>query len=112
VYRDATVGFYQQTSREPTSPPLGSRDFLFWVGVYSDVLAGWERVAIDPFDGSEDQGWPPPMSVADPIDGRWRVYHHGAMRDADPAQAENLEPAAVWDLEHVVSRLLAELPHP
>jgi hypothetical protein len=38
VYRDASVGIYRQITDEPDSPPVGSRDFMFNVGMYKDVL--------------------------------------------------------------------------
>jgi hypothetical protein len=110
LYRDASVGFYRQASSEPGKPPIGSRAFAFWVAVEQRSVDEWERVGVDPFDDSEDDGWPPPNSIQDPIAaGRWSIYHHGVIRLSSAAEAQNLEPAAVWGEVHLVPRLLAEL---
>jgi hypothetical protein len=109
VYRDATVCFYRCATRLPGEPPIGLRDFAFCVGVYDDVVAGWEVVGVDSFSPDEDSGWPPASGVKDPISGAWRIYHHGAMREATEQEARDLEPAAVWDEHHVLPRLVEGL---
>jgi len=67
------------------------------------------RVGHDPAQGPEDD-WPPPNSVRDPISGAMRIYHHGHMRPAAPGEAEGLERAAVWDLHHLIDRLMGTGP--
>jgi hypothetical protein len=104
VDRDATVRFYRQVSSVPGRPPVGSRDFAFCVGVYGDVLAGWECVGTDPFD-SDDAAWPPASSIQDPITSRWSVYERGSIRPAEAREAEPMESAAVWDERHLLPRL-------
>ena len=107
VLRDASVAFYSKTTAEPGLPPVGNRDYQFVVGVYDDVLTS-ESVSVvghDPSQTPEDD-WPPPNSIRDPISGTMRIYHHGQMRAATPAESEGLEPAAVWDLHHVIDRLM------
>jgi len=113
VYRDATVCWYGDAGFDPDSPPIGSRDFLFCTGVSDDAVKGWTVCGLDPFQPDEDDGWPPPTSVRDPITGRFKIYYRGAMREADEAEAATLEPAAVWDEHHLVGRLadlLSESP--
>ncbi len=105
VYRDASIAFYRKASPGPGHPPLGDRDFAFCVGVYRDVVLRWERVGRDPFTEDEDEGWPPPSAIQDVISGEWRIYHRGEMRAATADEAEGLEPAAVWDGQHVLPRL-------
>jgi len=105
VHRDATVAFYRKASMQPGQPPIGSRDFAFCVGIYRDVVLRWERVGLDPFTEEEGDGWPPPNAVHDPISSEWRVYHRGEMRAATADEAATLEPAAVWDEQHVLPRL-------
>ena len=46
VYDDAGVGIYEEISDTPGNPPIGSRKFMFNVGIYEDVLTTgeWEIV--------------------------------------------------------------------
>jgi hypothetical protein len=93
---------YRSTSETPNSPPIGERDVLFTVGVYDDVpaSAACPVVGHDPFE-SEDEAWPPPSKVVDPITGRIRIYRRGEIVPAqDPAEADKLEKAAVWAASH------------
>jgi hypothetical protein len=107
VLRDASVAFYRKTTAEPGVPPVGSRDYQFVVGVYDDVLTS-EDVSVVGHDPSQDHedDWPPPSSIRDPISGAMRIYHHGQMRDATTEETKGLEPAAVWDLNHLTDRLM------
>jgi hypothetical protein len=112
VLRDACIAIYRSTSETPNSPPIGERDVLFTVGVYDDVpaSAACPVVGHDPFE-SEDEAWPPPSKVVDPITGRIRIYRRGEIVPAqDPAEADKLEKAAVWDLHHILERTRTELP--
>lgn len=108
VLRDASIAVYCTTSESPGAAPIGERRFLFTVGVYSDVpgRASFPVVGHDPFE-SDEESWPPPHKVVDPINGSIRIYLHGEMRPAtDAAEAAKLEKAAVWDLHHLVGRNL------
>lgn len=107
VLRDASVAFYRSMSDDPANPPLGSRDYQFVVGVYEDVLKSHSCPVVghDPSRGPEDD-WPPPNCVRDPLTGVAQIYHRGAMHSADAGECEELEPAAVWDLHHVVDRIM------
>jgi len=107
VLRDASVAFYEATSDDPGQPPIGSRTYRFVVGVYEDVLksASCPIVGHDPSRDTEGD-WPPPNSVRDPLTGAMRIYHHGVMRPAGAVECEGLEPAAVWDLHHLVDRIM------
>lgn len=107
ILRDASVAFYSTTTANPDQPPIGSRDYQFVVGVYDDVLSstGVSVVGNDPSQAPEDD-WPPPNSIRDPISQTTRIYHHGHVRDAPPEECEGLEPAAVWELHHLIDRLI------
>jgi len=105
VYRDATIGVYQVRSSVAGLPPLGSRDFAFFVGIYDDALKRCPVVGRDPF-GEGESTWPPPRCIKDSITGYFRIYFQGAMRPATAEECAGLEPAAVWELDHVVDRLL------
>jgi hypothetical protein len=106
VLRDAGVAFYRATTKEPGQPPIGSRDYQFVVGVYDDVLTSKKCPVVghDPSRDAEDE-WPPPQSVEDPISGQFQVYHKGVMRPATTDECDGLEPAAVWDYDHLIERL-------
>lgn len=103
VLRDASVAFYRTTTDGPGEPPIGSRDFEFTVGVYEDVLRAAEIVGHDP-SATELEDWPPPYSVRDPIGGGYEVYERGELRSATANECLGLEPAAVWDLPHILER--------
>jgi hypothetical protein len=107
VLRDASIAFYRETTAKPGLPPIGSRDYQFVVGVYTDVLNS-EDVSVvghDPSQGPEDD-WPPPYCIRDPISGAMKIYRHGHMRPATTEECEGLEPAAVWDFYHLIDRLM------
>ena len=106
VLNDAAVGFYRQRSRKPHAPPIGSRDYEFIVGVHDEVFRSStvRVVARDP-DRTPEDHWPPPQSVRDPITGRFKIYDHGILRPAKDQEAEGLEPAAIWSLDHLLARL-------
>jgi hypothetical protein len=108
LYRDASVGVYRQTSSESGKPPIGSRDFRFIVGISDGALndPAVMMVGSDPFVTEDD--WPPPYSVEDPITKRLRIYHRGEIRppsDREIDHIRELEPAAVWELSHIVRRI-------
>lgn len=107
VLRDASVAFYRAMSDEPAHPPFGSRDYQFVAGVYEDVLKSGSCPVVghDPSSDPEDD-WPPPYCVRDPLTGSLQIYHRGAMRPPKADEGEELEPAAVWDLHHVIDRIM------
>ena len=108
VYRDASLAIYRATSDEPGQPPLGTRDYRFLVGADQDVFqaSAVRIVGRDDFEGGED-GWPPAMRVRDPINGSYRIYERGEMRQSSVDDAAHLEPAAVWSLNHIIDRIMA-----
>jgi len=104
VYRDASLGFYRARTTEPDRPPIGSRDFAFFVGVESEAIKRLRVVGSDPFGPGEDD-WPPPASIRDVITGRYQIYQYGKIRPSTVEEAAHLEPAAVWGLSLLQSRL-------
>ena len=107
VYDDGAIGIYRETSGLPGKPPIGSRDFQFIVGVYDDVLTSGKCPVVgeDPF-GEGEESWPPPHAIIDPITGSCSIYHHGTIRPVLPEECEGLEVTAVWDLQHIIERIL------
>lgn len=111
LYKDASIAIYRTTSTAPGRPPIGERDFQFVVGIYDDIpgSASCPVVGVDPFGDDEDP-WPPPCRVVDPIAGTTRIYHRGEIRPvAAGDEPDRLEKAAVWDLPHIVSRFAEPL---
>lgn len=106
VLLDAGVAFYRHMSRAPGEPPIGSRDYLFVVGVYDDLPGrAFPIVGHDPAQGPDDD-WPPPNCVRDPITGATSIYHKGEMYPAPEEDCEGLEPAEIWDADDIIERLL------
>lgn len=108
IYRDSTVGIYREITDEPGRAPIGSSDFLFTVGMYDDILdRGKVRiVGSDPFLDEESE-WPPPTCIKDAISGEYSLYHKGKITESTKRRCAELEEAAVWEYEHIVSRILA-----
>jgi Immunity protein 26 len=109
VYRDASIGIYRQTTRTLNSPPVGSRDFMFHVGMYADILESGKCpiVGRDEFLRRESE-WPPPNFIKDIISGEFSIYYKGKIKSASEAECRNLEETAVWDLHHIVARIMSE----
>lgn len=110
IYRDASVGVYEQVSDLPGEPPIGSRAFMFIVGMYEDVLTSG-KCPIVGFDGFEDEQsqWPPPNFIKDKISGKYSIYYKGEIRRASEEECKGLEEAAVWDLHHIVDRIMKRI---
>ena len=110
VYDDASVSIYRKVTEKPFQPPIGARDFLFTVGLYSDILENgyWEIIDRDEFEAGESP-WPPPYFVRDVISGDYQIYHKGVLRPAEPQEVVGLEEAAVYDADHIVDRIIREL---
>ncbi|MEQ1644863.1 MAG: Imm26 family immunity protein [Pyrinomonadaceae bacterium] len=107
LYDDASVGIYERLTDMPNMPPIGSREFKFHVGIYDDVVTK-ERVQIvghDKFIEPESE-WPPPTYILDPISGEYSLYHQGVIKKASREECEGLEEAAVWDLQHIIDRIM------
>lgn len=107
VFKDATVGIYSQITDAPNAAPIGSRDFLFHVGIYDDVLRSgeWPVIGHDPF-GSGESAWPPARYIKDPISGEYSIYFKGEIRPAAAEDCASMEQAAVWDASHIVDRVM------
>lgn len=107
IFKDASIAIYRTVTLRPKSPPIGEREYRFVVGIYDDVpgSARCPIVGQDAFAVNEDP-WPPPCKVVDPITGALRIYHRGEMRPAtDDDGTDGLERAAVWDLDHLTERI-------
>jgi hypothetical protein len=106
VLKDAAIGVYDDLAATKDAPPPLDTNYSFVVGVYRDVLTSgeWPRVLREPFAHEED-AWPPPFVVRDVISGDVSIYHKGIMRPASAEECQGLEPAAVWEKEHILDRI-------
>ena len=107
VLNDSAVAFYSARSSQAGQPPIGDTNFEFTVVVYSDVLRSDAApvVGFDPRPFNDDD-WPPPGAITDALSGAKRIYDHGQVRPAHGEEWVGLEPVAVWDLNHVIDRLM------
>ncbi len=103
VLEDAAIGFYRARTAEPGTPPIGSRDYEFVVGITDEALREWPVVGQDPGRDPDDD-WPPPRYVENPP-GSYRIYERGALRPASREQVRGLEPQGVYAARHVIDRL-------
>jgi hypothetical protein len=75
-----------------------------WWALYADVARAHPVVGHDP-SGADEEDWPPPMRIRDPIDGTFSIYYRGEIRPATEDECRRLETAAVWDEHHLIARL-------
>lgn len=110
IYNEGVIGYYRGISSKPGEPPIGARDFVFHVGIYSDIIASGKTpiVGRDPFEDAESE-WPPPMCIKDKISGGYSLYHKGVITKSTEEECLGLEPVAAWDLHHVINRIMANL---
>lgn len=107
MLREGAVAFYRVTSEVAGDAPIGSGDYQFVAALYRDVVRS-DEVPIVGFDPTVFNGddWPLAQSVRDPITGDMQIYERGQMRPSSPDECVGLEPAAVWDLNHIIDRLM------
>jgi hypothetical protein len=75
--------------------------------MYRAVLTKGECpiVGHDPFEPGEDD-WLPPKYIFDVLSGNYDIYHKGRIRPATKEECRGLEREAVWDLPHIVDRIV------
>ena len=66
--RELPVGVIIPAAPEPGAPPIGSRPYLFTVGIYEDALQALPVVGHDPSHNAEDE-WRPliPSPTGSPV---------------------------------------------
>ena len=105
-YRDASIGIYKHIGVDVNDLPQ-QEEYQFIVGVYDDVLKSgkWPIVDNRPFKNEEEE-WPPPYYMKDPITGKYSIYHKGQDRKSTEQECKGLEVAAVWEAEHIIDRIM------
>lgn len=51
---------------------------------------------------------PPKTYMYDPVFEKYSIYQNGQIIPASKSDCEGLEPASVWELDHVIDRLLGK----
>ncbi|MGL5694611.1 MAG: Imm26 family immunity protein [Peptostreptococcaceae bacterium] len=106
LYKESTLAIYKKICLN-IDELSEEEEYEFFVGVYTDLLKDgiWKVVGNAPF-GSEDEAWPPPQSIKDPINGKYSLYIKGEIIPSTEDVCKNLERVAAWDRHHVVDRIM------
>jgi hypothetical protein len=104
---EADFAFFEARTND-SSPPVSllEKPVLFRVAVHKSAWASgrWQKVA--KVGLPEHLQNPEPRFVQDALEpSQFQIYVGGNIRPASRAECEGLERAAVWDPEHVESRL-------
>jgi hypothetical protein len=103
------AAFYDHRTKQPEDDldAITPRPVRFTIAVHKDLLAEkeWEPIGRRPLDGSLQRPRAQVIWGIDPQHPRI-MDDHGAIRPATPKECEGLEPAAVWEPEHVADRLM------
>jgi hypothetical protein len=96
---------YRTKTAAEDAKTVASHPVLFTIAVHKSLLTdgGWEGFGYLPLDGSLQP--PDAQAVWDDPDHCQIIDRDGEMRPATPAECKGLEPAAVWEPEHVADRL-------
>ena len=107
VFRDASVGIYEKIFSSRAEPPIKST-FAFIVALDLDILRSgiWPIVSYEAFSSVEEE-WPPPVCLKDRFSGDYSIYHKGKIRIATEAECVGLAADGVWDVAHVIDRIMA-----
>jgi Immunity protein 26 len=101
------VAFYHHRSRLPEDDlvAITKRPVIFTIAAHKDLLAKdqWQTIGHVPVDGSLQP--PAAQAIWDDPDNCQIIDAEGDMRPATPEECAGLEPAAVWEPEHIDDRL-------
>lgn len=108
LFKEFTLAIYKDISEDGLILPL-NEDYLFYVGVYKDLLQDgeWEVVENRPFL-TEYDAWGPSLCIIDKISGKYSMYLRGQIIPSTKDECEGLEQAAAWDRQHVLDRILGK----
>lgn len=104
---EADFAFLEARTTDSSLPTdLTERPVLFRVAVHKSAWANGRWLKVAKVELPEHLQRPQPRFIQDALDpGKFQIYVDGNIRPASRAECENLERAAVWDPEHVESRL-------
>lgn len=104
IFKDADVGFYKHFGiNENDLPP--DDDYAFIVGTHKDVIKIMKLVERRKIKDSKDVE-PPAKCIVDPITGKCEIYVNGKIMQSNYNECKDLEICAVWELNHIIDRLM------
>ncbi|MFB9328276.1 Imm26 family immunity protein [Paenibacillus aurantiacus] len=107
-FKDAGIAIYHHRGKSMEDLPSGE-NYQFFVGVYDDVLKSGQWPVVDHRHFThEEEAWPPPKCIMDNLNGECSIYYKGEIRASTQTECEGLEIAAVWDVEHIVDRIMGD----
>ncbi len=85
---------------------IRSVPILFIVGIYNDAVTKGRWIKVGKMALEDNLQVNPPEFIQDQIDPtQFSIYYRGEMRPAIREECEGLECCAVWEPEHVESRI-------
>ncbi len=104
---EADFAFFDMRATEASLPPsLITSPVLFRVAVHKSAWANGRWLKVGKEEPPEHLKRPQPTFMQDALDPkRFQIYTAGIIRPASRTECEGLERTAVWDPEHVESRL-------
>lgn len=107
----ASMQFFRFTSRAANIPASALNDVLFTVSVHKRFYADprVQCVTTVPFV-NDSEAWPPNGYTYDPIGKKYSLYNYqlGTRTPSTRQACADLEPVAVWDVQHIIDRLTGE----
>jgi hypothetical protein len=101
------VAFYRYRTKEPFDDvaKIVGHEVLFTIAAHKDLLAPgeWETVGLVPLEPTLHP--PGAQAIWDDADHCQIIDRDGNIRPATPKECAGLEPAAVWEPEHIADRL-------
>jgi hypothetical protein len=112
VLRDAAVGIYPGTYPRSEFPvDLEKVYYAFATGIYSDILPSGVCPVIGHREfASVDDEWPPPTCMLGGQGGQPAIYYKGRIVPCKPEDVVGLELTQVYELEHIIQRILNTQP--
>ena len=106
IFDDACVAFYKHIGISEKDAPT-TEDYACIVGLYNSSVTKMKMVEKRPYE-SINEVTPPPMAIKDLISGKYRIYKNVNIFPSTYEECKNLEICAVWELEHVIDRLMGD----
>ncbi|WP_295068017.1 hypothetical protein [Ruminococcus sp.] len=106
IFQETAVAFYKHIGVSEGDIPQ-TEDYAFIVGVYDSGVRKMKLVEKRAYSSIEEVT-APSMSIKDPISGEYSIYKEGMIIPSDYEECKELEVCAVWELEHIIDRLLGD----
>lgn len=106
LLHDDAIQIFRQPSGTLEFNPQIMRDVDFTVAIYRSAFKDSRLVFVTniPFQ-NEDESWPPKTYLHHILNDTYSVYNRGQIFPSTKNECANLEPTAVWELEHIIDRI-------